>query len=94
MQEVLKGEIKMKNVIFSLFFMAIVFGTSTALANPPGNVKSKFYNFGEQVIDGDIKTPAALYTDARQKVKFDRLLRLKKSFIPQLNQTSKERTFK
>ena len=61
-------------------------------ANPP--VKSKFYNFDDQVIDGEIKKPTALYTNARQKVKFDRLLKLKKSFIPDLLKTSEDKTFK
>lgn len=56
--------------------------------------KSKFYDFGEQVIDGEIKKPTALYTDSKKKVKFDRLLSLKKSFIPDLMKTSKERTFR
>ena len=42
--------------------------------------KAKFYDFSEQLIDGDIKKPTALYTDARQQVKFERLLKLKKSF--------------
>ena len=56
--------------------------------------KSKFYDFGEQVIDGEIKKPTALYTDTKKRVKFGRLLRLKKSFIPDLMTTSKERTFK
>ena len=56
--------------------------------------KSKFYDFGEQVIDGEIKKPTALYTDSKKKVQFDRLLKLKKSFISDLMNTSKERTFK
>ena len=56
--------------------------------------KSKFYDFNEQLIDGEIKKPTSLYTDARQKVKFDRLLRLKKSFMPELFKTAKERVFK
>jgi len=56
--------------------------------------KSKFYDFGEQVIDGEIKKPTALYTNSRKKVQFDRLLKLKKTFIPDLMQTSKERTFR
>tara|TARA_B100001094_G_C18107123_1_gene759020 strand:+ start:1062 stop:1337 length:276 start_codon:yes stop_codon:yes gene_type:complete len=56
--------------------------------------KSKFYDFGEQVIDGEIKKPTALFTDSKKKVKFDRLLKLKKTFIPDLLQTSKERTFR
>ena len=56
--------------------------------------KSKFYDFNDQIIDGEIKKPTTLYTDARQKVKFERLLRLKKSFLPQLFRTAKERVFK
>jgi len=56
--------------------------------------KSKFYDFDEQIIDGEIKKPTPLYTDARSKVKFDRLLKLKKSFLPRLFDTAKERIFK
>ena len=56
--------------------------------------KSRFYDFGVQVIDGEIKKPTALYTDSKKKVKFDRLLKLKRSFIPELMDTSKEKTFK
>jgi hypothetical protein len=63
-----------------------------AIAKPPA--KSKFYDFSDQLIDGEIRKPTALYTDARQKAKFDRLLRLKKSFLPAMFRTSKEKTFK
>ena len=56
--------------------------------------KSKFYDFGEQVIDGEIKKPTALYTNSKKKVKFDRLLKLKKTFIPDLLSTAKEQTFR
>jgi len=56
--------------------------------------RAKFYDFNEQLIDGEIKKPTTLYTDARGKVKFDRLLRLKKSFLPDLFATSKESVFK
>mgnify|MGYP003631813268 FL=1 len=56
--------------------------------------RAKFYDFNDQLIDGEIKKPATLYTDARDKVKFDRLLRLKKSFLPDLFDTAKESVFK
>jgi hypothetical protein len=56
--------------------------------------RAKFYDFNEQLIDGEIKKPITLYTDARDKVKFDRLLRLKKSFLPELFDTAKESVFK
>ncbi len=55
-----------------------------------GDVKTKFYNFDDLLIDGQYKKPQMLYTDARQKVKFERLLKLKKDFLPKLKSTAKD----
>ena len=81
----------MKRVLVALIII-LGLGISHAFAKPPA--KSKFYDFSEQLIDGEIKKPTALYTNSRQKVKFDRLLKLKKSFMPELFKTAKERVFK
>jgi hypothetical protein len=70
----------------------IVIFSATATAKSPQ--KSKFYDFSDQLIDGERKKPTALYTDAREQVKFERLLTIKKSFIKKLLSTSKERVFK
>ena len=79
----------------TFFTVILMMVSSTALSAPPkNNARSKFYDFNEQVIDGEIKKPTALYTNARQQVKFDRLLKLKKSFLPQLFDTAKEKVFK
>ena len=51
---------------------------------------TKFYNFDDLLIDGKVKKPQVLYTDARQKVKFERLLKLKKDFLPKLKQTQRD----
>ena len=91
---------RFKNTIFWMvmilivtFLYIVLFGQiPTAQAKPPA--KSKFYDFSDQLIDGQITKPTTLYTDARQKVKFERLLSLKKSFIPALLQTSKDPIFK
>ena len=80
-------------VLYLVSFLAVFIllaNESEAQKSP----KSKFYDFNEQVIDGEIKKPTALYTDSKRKVKFDRLLKLKKSFIPELMKTAEERTFK
>mgnify|MGYP003638489197 CR=1 FL=1 len=74
-----------------LWVVGITMVISPTYAKVP---KSKFYDFNEQLIDGNRKKPIMLFSDARQKVKFDRLLRLKKSFIPKLFSTAKERVFK
>jgi hypothetical protein len=78
-------------------YVASFFALFVLLANEAHAQKSpkaKFYDFNEQIIDGEIKKPTALYTDSKKKVKFDRLLKLKKSFISDLMNTSKENTFR
>jgi len=57
-------------------------------------VKAKFYDFSDQLIDGEIKRPTALYTDSRQEAKFSRLLRLKRSFERDLMDTARLPVFK
>ena len=69
--------------MFTLFF-------STAHSKTPGPTKTKFYNFDDLLINGQYKKPQVLYTDARQKVKFERLLKLKKDFLPKLKSTNKD----
>lgn len=82
--------------IFTISFVTTLFLclAGDAFADVPKNPRAKFYDFNEQVIDGEIKKPTGLYTNSREKVKFDRLLRLKKSFLPELYKTAKERVFK
>ena len=81
----------MKYFIGFITFMFIFLNTTAVTAKQP---KSKFYDFNEQIIDGEVKKPTTLYTDAREQVRFDRLLKLKKSFLPKLFATAKERVFK
>jgi hypothetical protein len=75
-----------------VFLLSISFGGDALASKPP--VKAKFYNFSEQVINGEIKKPTALYTDARQRAKFGRLLRLKKSFMNKLFESARESIFR
>ena len=70
---------------------ALVLST-TAAAAPP--VKVKFYNFKNQLFDGQRVAPAITLLNQRERVKFDRLLTLKKSFMRSMYQTQKERVFK
>jgi len=85
----------MKRVLSALIVFIVAFALAMPVcAAPPKGGKSKFYDFSDQLIDGEIRKPTALYTDARQKAKFDRLLRLKKSFLPAMFRTSKEKVFK
>tara|TARA_Y100000310_G_scaffold301188_1_gene337431 strand:+ start:1034 stop:1312 length:279 start_codon:yes stop_codon:yes gene_type:complete len=78
-------------VIITFFFWCFVL-LDVKASQPAPN--AKFYDFSEQVIDGHIKKPTALYTDAKQKVKFSRLLELKKSFLPKILNSAKNPVFK
>ena len=46
--------------------------------------------FDDLLINGEYKKPQVLYTDARQKVRFERLLKLKRDFLPKLKSTEKD----
>jgi hypothetical protein len=81
----------LKYFISILVFLFIFLNVTAISAKQP---RSKFYDFNEQLIDGEIKKPTTLYTDTKNKVKFDRLIKLKKSFLPKLFDTAKERIFK
>lgn len=79
-------------IVLAVFILIMfISAPSNAAGQTP---RSKFYDFNDQLIDGERKKPTTLFTDAREKVKFDRLLKLKKSFIPQLFNTAKEKVFK
>jgi len=85
-----------KNMLFlsrSLVFFSILLFSFSVIAKP-GAPRTKFYNFDDLLIEGRYKKPQVLYTDARQKVKFERLLKLKKSFLPNLKETKKDPTFR
>ena len=85
----------MKKLKFCVFCSALsVFLLASVEVSSKTSPKSKFYNFNDQIIDGEIKKPTTLYTDARERVKFERLLKLKKSFLPKLFATAKEKVFK
>ena len=66
------------------------FATSAIAADP----KSKFYDFSDQLIDGELRKPTTLYSNVRQKARFDRMLSLKKELLPLIFQARKERVFK
>ena len=75
--------------------LALSLTPSLALAQAAGGTeKTKFYDFNDMLIEGAYKKPQVLYTDARQKAKFERLLKLKRDFLPQLRSTSKDATLR
>ena len=83
---------KIKSLI--IIIILLLSGIAYAGNVPKNKTKYKFYDFGEQLIDGQIRKPTALYTTARNQAKFNRLLSLKKSFLRELFATAKNKIFK
>jgi hypothetical protein len=90
-----KKEITITIVFFVTMFVfwltILSFGHAAASQAPE---RAKFYDFSEQLIDGQVKRPTALYTDVRRQAQFKRLLKIKRSFMPQLLRTSKDPVFR
>lgn len=80
-----------KLVTIALLAASLGGATGGALAAEP---KSKFYDFSDQLIDGEIRKPTTLYSNVRQEAKFSRMLSLKKELLPFIFQARKERVFK
>lgn len=71
--------------------VALASFSTVAMAAEP---KSKFYDFSDQLFDGEIRKPTTLYSNVRQAAKFTRMLSLKKELLPLIFQARKERVFK
>ena len=84
----LMGVILLKKTLIA----ALLILSFAVTAAPPK--KSKFYDFGDQMIDGEIKKPTGQYINSRERARFDRLLNLKKSFLPKMYLSAKEKIFK
>jgi len=79
-------------VMMFVFWLTLLSVGHAAASQAPE--RAKFYDFSEQLIDGQVKRPTALYTDVRRQAQFKRLLKIKRSFMPQLFSTAKDPVFK
>ena len=81
-------------LIATIIGMLVYWLLLPACAHAKPSPRSKFYNFDEQMIDGQVRKPTYLYINLRDKARFERLLSLKKSFMRKLFDTSKHPVFK
>ena len=77
-----------KKIRFFIIFL-IIFPNLSLAEDLSGKTKTKFYNFDDLLINGEYKKPQILYTDSKQKVRFEKLLKLKKDFLFQLKKQLK-----
>lgn len=70
--------------------LTMLFLSGNVLAEP----KTKFYDFDDLLINGEYKKPQVMYTDTQAKVRFERLLKLKKDFLPKLRDTKRDKSLR
>lgn len=86
---------KIKTTLLGLGAALAIFVGFTNSAYAAPDVKSKFYDFSDQLINGQILKPSITFYSAREKVRFNRLLRIRRDFMGrELQRTARDRVFK
>jgi len=74
-----------KTIIFLLLFPVFAFAKDT---------KTKFYDFDDLLINGEYKKPQVMYIDDQSKVRFERLLKLKKDLLKPLLESKRDHSLR
>lgn len=80
----------MKNILYVIFVYIIINALMITEVSAKNKIKTKFYNFDDLLINGEYKKPQLLYIDTKQKIKFEKLLKLKKDLLPRLKDTQRD----
>ena len=84
----------MKRLLVVLAALVVVGLSGAAFAQDggggDGETRTKFYDFNDMMVDGELQKPKVQRAEARGSAKFERLLDLKKSFLPKVQQSAKE----
>jgi hypothetical protein len=86
----------MRKITAMMIGLAVALASASAFAQDDGDgeQKSKFYDFDDMMVDGELKTPDVERMEARGEAKFKRLLELKKSFLPKVQDSTEEDALK
>jgi len=81
----------MKYWIVALLAGAMMLSVSTdANAQDDDEIQTRFYDFSDLLIDGDLLRPDGMFATARDRARFDSLLSLRRSFLPEIDEAAKE----
>jgi len=82
----------------AVLFVSGAAGAAHAMGDDTGQKKGgalvQHLDLGETVINGTIRTPAVQFHNERERVRFERLMKIRKSFMPALMESGTDRVFK
>jgi hypothetical protein len=55
-----------------------------------GEVQTRFYDFNDMLIDGELMRPEGMFTRARDRARFQRLLELRRELIQEIEESAKD----
>lgn len=76
-----------------LVFVVALMWSGQAFADDDGP-ETEFYDFENMHIDGEFVSPDLEHMEAQGEAQFDRLLNLQTSFIPKVEQSTQEPSFR
>jgi hypothetical protein len=76
-------------VLFSMLALPVV-----AVAQDADEPQTKFIDFGEMLIDGELQKPQGMFNTERGRARFQSLLSLRRSFLPDIEKASQEEGLK
>lgn len=89
---------KLLTILFTSLFVLSAGGAAFAAGDDAqqkkGSARVQYLDLGNTVIDGTLRTPTVQFHDQREAVKFRRLMKIRKSFMPALMASGTDRVFK
>ncbi|RAL24847.1 hypothetical protein DL240_01150 [Lujinxingia litoralis] len=84
----------MKKALFGLVMAASMVLAGQAFAQDEGGdePRSKFYDFENMLVEGEFRSPDLMNMEGRGQAQFQRLLNLKTSFLPKIQESTEEET--
>ena len=81
----------MKKLTIAMILAGSTLLASTASAQEP---PTKFYDLEAMLVDGQVKAPEILLTKKSERAKFERMISLKRSFLPKIQETTAQPAFR
>jgi len=82
----------MRHMLAAVLALAFIVPSAWVVAQETaeGEVPTRFYDFNDMLIDGELMRPEGMFTRARDRARFERLLELRREFIEEIEESAKE----
>lgn len=80
----------MKKNIFFVFVLAVLMMIGGQAFADDGEERTRFYDFENMLIDGEFRSPDLMLMEGTGHAQFDRLLNLRTSFLPKVQESSED----